>query len=82
MATKINVMIFLDRIVTSYVTTICFTEKYIDIKNKEEVLNKAKLAAFNYGITFGTITIKVYEFREIYSDEQIFKFLENNGTIR
>jgi ribonucleotide reductase beta subunit family protein with ferritin-like domain len=76
MATKVLVIITDDKVYSTYVETICFTQKYSNEAERQEAVLKARASAFSYACTFGSVYVDTITLQGSLTDQDIFKYLK------
>jgi hypothetical protein len=80
MATKVNVIITENTVYATYVETICFKGSFTNEKEKWEQIDKAKISAFSYAISFGNVLLDMITISDLMSDNDIFDYLKKIHT--
>jgi len=80
MPTRVNVIITENTVYATYVETICFKGSFTNEEEKWEQINKAKISAFSYAITFGNVMVDMVTIFDLMSDDDIFDYLKKIHT--
>ena len=76
MGTNVMVIITDNKVYSTYVETICFTAEYSNDLEKEQAIDTAKLTAFNYALSFGSVFVSLVHLAGNLTDNDIFKYLK------
>lgn len=75
MGTQVKVIVTRDKVFATYVETICFEQKFSNEDDKMEAIDRAKVSAFNYAVSFGSVILEIVHLDEIGVSDNIFKYL-------
>jgi hypothetical protein len=76
MATKIFIIVTPSSVYATYYKTICYKAEYHDEESKWSAIKEAKATAFGYGLSFGTVSLDMFETDKRWTSEKVFDLLE------